>query len=478
VPDLRALFARRSRRVVGLLLGLVFLHAAWDLWAPGPVWMRVALFSGAAAGIALFVQRQSRLLRDTLSRQLDRLAEQAERVERGEDSGERPTFAVPQVDRTERALANIAGLLQDHQQLRAQLQSLQRQQVAGILARELNIDLTNRLTVVLAQLDLAMDGLAEADPRKLHLRHAEDAAKACVQNAQSILTFASGDHSAPAVLDLNPLLERVRALLGKAAGNRIRIVLEPGTKVPLVLGSAAQLEQVVMNLGLNAKQAMQEGGTLTFRTGQSAEGSESLLDRIWQPFFSTRAAPDGVGLGLATAQEILREHHGRIEVESSPGQGSVFTVLLPPAPVQQVAPAGHRPPRPRLEGIRILLAEDEPEIRAVLKELLTRMGAEVVAGMDGEDAWNLWELLGPFDLLLTDQRMPRLNGLELLGRVRAARAGFPVLLMSGYGLEEAAAVLAGDPDSRLLAKPFTVPVLTESVAELVSRSRVGHDLPG
>jgi CheY-like chemotaxis protein len=270
-------------------------------------------------------------------------------------------------------------------------------------------------------------------------------------------------------------------------GDRIRVVLELGSDLPLVQGNATQLEQVVMNLGLNARQAMSEGGTLTFRTCRSSEGwaafsvqdtgvgiSPALLDRIWQPFFSTRPPEDGVGLGLATSKEILRDHGGRIQVESSQGLGSTFTVLLPPSPVQNLDPALQDParPRPSFDGLRILLAEDEPEIRMVLKELLTRMGAEVVVGVDGEDAWNLWELLGPFDLLVTDQRMPRLNGLELIGRTRSRRNDLPVLVMTGYGLEEAAVVLGGDRRARLLAKPFTVPTLVEAITSLVNSPRV------
>jgi CheY-like chemotaxis protein len=202
--------------------------------------------------------------------------------------------------------------------------------------------------------------------------------------------------------------------------------------------------------------------------------SPALLDRIWQPFFSTRPPEDGVGLGLATSKEILRDHGGRIQVESSQGLGSTFTVLLPPSPVQNLDPALQDParPRPSFDGLRILLAEDEPEIRMVLKELLTRMGAEVVVGVDGEDAWNLWELLGPFDLLVTDQRMPRLNGLELIGRTRSRRNDLPVLVMTGYGLEEAAVVLGGDRRARLLAKPFTVPTLVEAITSLVNSPRV------
>ena len=177
---------------------------------------------------------------------------------------------------------------------------------------------------------------------------------------------------------------------------------------------------------------------------------------------------------------MLREHGGRIQVASSQGQGSTFTVLLPPSPVQNPDPAAPDParPRPSFDGLRILLAEDEPEIRMVLKELLTRQGAEVVVGVDGEDALNLWELLGPFDLLVTDQRMPRLNGLELLGRLRARQNDLPVLVMTGYGLEEAAAVLGGDVRARLLAKPFTVPTLVEAITGLVNTPRALPRLPG
>lgn len=140
--------------------------------------------------------------------------------------------------------------------------------------------------------------------------------------------------------------------------------------------------------------------------------------------------------------------------------------ILRPAP-ESPSPLGSGP----LSGRRVLLAEDDPEIRQVMKELLTRMGAEVAAGVDGMDAWNLWELLGPFDLLITDQRMPRLNGLELLDRIRGRSRDLPVLVMTGFGLEEASAVLGADPRSRLLAKPFTVPVLQEAVVGLVGAAK-------
>ena len=116
------------------------------------------------------------------------------------------------------------------------------------------------------------------------------------------------------------------------------------------------------------------------------------------------------------------------------------------------------------------MAEDEPEIRYFLREILGRLGAEVVSAVDGEDAWNLWSLLGPFDLLITDQRMPRLTGMELLKRVRLDRPGFPVVIMSGYGLEEFADELARDLRLHYLPKPFLVPGLLEVVGKLLAES--------
>lgn len=490
MPNLKEMFARESRLAFGLLLLLVAVHTAWGLWQPVHTWGTVVLFGALAVGFGLLVNQRHTRLERTMAAQLEGLARTAERVERREPSGGHSAPGIPQVDRTERVLIKIGTLLQEHDQLKAQLQALQRQQVTGLLARELAQDLTNRLTVVLGQLDLAMDGMAEGDGRKRHLRHAENAAKGCVQSAQALLAFGRGRQE-PAAIDVNQLVDTVCGLLRRVLDDKIRVVLELGPDLPQVQGDAAQLEQVVMNLGLNARQAMDEGGTLTFRTGRSPEGwaaltvedtgvgiSAELLDRIWQPFFSTRPAEDGVGLGLATSREILRGLGGRIQVLSNPGQGSVFTVLLPPAPVQGPAAPPPARPRPSFDGLRVLLAEDEPEIRTVMKELLSRMGAEVVTGIDGEDAWNLWELLGPFDLLITDQRMPRLNGLELLQRIRAGARELPVLVMTGYGLEEAAGVLEGDPRARLLAKPFTVPVLLDAIAALAGLARTTPRLPG
>jgi len=488
VPHLRELFARESRLAFGLLLALVAVHTVWGLWQPVHSWITLALFGVLAVGFGCFIHRRLLRLERDMDAQLEGLASTAERVERREPSGQHSAYGIPQVDRTERVLLKIGALLQEHEQLKAQLQALQRQQVTGLLARELAQGLTNRLTVVLGHLDLAVEGMAEGDGRRLHLRHAENAAKGCVESAQALLSFGSV-RPEPATIDVNALADKVCGLLRRVVDDKIRVVLEFGSDLPQVQGDAARLEQVVMNLGLNARQAMDEGGTLTFRTSRNPDGwvalnvedtgvgiSAELLDRIWQPFFSTRPAADGVGLGLATSREILQDLGGRIQVLSNPGQGSVFTVLLPPAPRQ--IPAAPRPARPSFEGLRILLAEDEPEIRTVMKELLTRMGAEVVTGVDGEDAWNLWELLGPFDLLITDQRMPRLNGLELLARIRAGARDLPVLVMTGFGLEEAADVLEDDPRARLLAKPFTVPVLLEALSALAGKARTSLHLPG
>ncbi len=265
-------------------------------------------------------------------------------------------------------------------------------------------------------------------------------------------------------LDLNPLVERTCALLGRVLDARIVLRLEQGQDLPPVLGDPGLLEQMVLRLGLLEADALgRAGGTLVARTFRHPDGRPVLeLARGCGAAAGERPAR------LGTLQDIL-DIHGAEILADGPAEGGWALVLALPADSAQpkAAVQAGPPPLPRLDGLRILVAEDEAEIRYFLREVLGQLGAEVVPAVDGEDAWNMWALLGPFDLLLTDQRMPRLTGMELVQRVRKDRPGFPVVVMSGYGVEEFADALSEDPRLRYLGKPFMLPVLLEAIGNML-----------
>ncbi len=193
--------------------------------------------------------------------------------------------------------------------------------------------------------------------------------------------------------------------------------------------------------------------------------------RIFEPLFATKEVGKGTGVGLSMVLGIVRGHGGSVEVESALGEGSTFRIWLPAGDAAPLEEA----PRPSwagafdLEGLRVLLVEDEPEILAFLQEVLEGGKAEVVAAGDGQAGWERWLDSGPFDLLVTDQRMPRLTGLELLDRVRAVVPDLPAILASGYGLEEAMPRLAGDLCTRVLSKPFKIYDLHRAITGLLGR---------
>ena len=205
-------------------------------------------------------------------------------------------------------------------------------------------------------------------------------------------------------------------------------------------------------------------------TGQGM--SPEVKARIFDPFFTTKEIGKGTGLGLSMVQGIVKGHGGRVEVESEPGAGSTFRILLPKGePVPEGEPALPAWSEAfKLAGLRILVAEDEPEIREFFREVLNRAQAEVVDAKDGIEAWDRWLDSGPFDLLITDQRMPRATGLDLLERIRVSAPDLPVVLASGYGLEDAMSRLARDPHVRVLSKPFKVFDLQRAIMGLL-RSR-------
>jgi CheY-like chemotaxis protein len=281
-------------------------------------------------------------------------------------------------------------------------------------------------------------------------------------------------------------------MLRRLLGEHIELAVNVAPNSAVVRADPAHIEQVIVNLAVNARDAMPDGGTITLETGNCTVDPEfarsrpplepgphvrltvrdtgtgipdAIRARILEPFFTTKEPGRGTGLGLATVYGIVQQCRGHIDFHSRPGRGSEFSVLLPAHAADADQEQAVEPGLPLSRGETLLVAEDEPQVRKLTKKLLSRAGYRVFLAEDGAEALTVAAELERIDLLLTDVRMPRLGGVELARRLRAERPGLRVLFMSGYLDADARADELGSP---LMPKPFTM-------RELLSRVRAALD---
>lgn len=376
---------------------------------------------------------------------------------------------------------------------RSALQS-QRMEVLGQIAGGIAHDFNNLLTIIqtAATTDVeSRDGVHEA------MSEIRSAADRGARLAAHLLAFARRQVIEQVPIELNELVGEAVSMLRRVLGN-VKIELAVGEPAR-VLGDRALLEQVLVNLALNARDAMPNGGLLTIatrivhldtamaaslhsaafagafavlRVEDTGTGMPpEVLDRIFEPFFTTKGSDRGTGLGLSTVVGIVDQHRGWVTVASEVGVGSRFEVYLPleqrerpPSPEPVSDGAVRRSP----QGGRVLLVDDEPLIRRGVNRLLRQHGYEVEVAASAADALVCWQQRGPFDLLLTDVRMgDAMGGTELTMRVRAITPGAPVLLCSGFSDEATERVLQS-PRTRFLAKPYRPSQLIEAIEALIA----------
>ena len=385
----------------------------------------------------------------------------------------------------ERALRQAQEGLAAQSRLQRQLEHSQRMETVGTLAGGIAHDVNNQLAAILGQIHLCRELLPEDHPVLRRLERAEEATRRCAQTTKALLSFSHQSRPELRQLDLNAVVQETSSVLEPLLGGRIRLQLHLSPGLPPVAGDAVQLEQVLMNLGVNARDAMPEGGSLGLSTSLEGDGRvllqavdtgtgipEAVLPRIFEPFVTTKSLGKGTGLGLAMVFSIVKAHQGEIKADNLPGSGARFRIWLPPATrltLRTTAPeASLRSAAPNLAGRRILLVEDEPMLREMLADALTLARMQVTTAPDGALAWKAWQQQPhPPDLVISDQRMPDCTGLELMALIRDSGSDVPFILISGQGLEAVEADLAHDRRVRILAKPFELTRLLPVMEDLL-----------
>jgi PAS domain S-box-containing protein len=375
----------------------------------------------------------------------------------------------------------------EHKVLEEKLRHSQRLETVGQLAGGVAHDFNNLLTAISGYCSLSLER-ANGDPELAHdLREIARASERATELTRQLLAFGRRQVLRPTAFDLNQAVLEMDAILGRLLGEQIRIVhaLEPsGCPVKTDEG---QIEQVLMNLAVNARDAMPEGGTLSFvtedidlaawqaeplalqagryahpRVTDTGQGMEKeVSERIFEPFFTTKDVGKGTGLGLATVYGIVSQSGGQISVESELGVGTSFDIYLPWDELEP--PSADNEHDQGISGgcERILLVEDEPGVREITARMLTGQGYEVIVAAEPKQAIELASEVD-FDLLLTDVVLPDLDGRRLAAELRSRKPDLPVVFISGYprdGLDE------GDLDqgTRFLQKPYSAGDLSRTV---------------
>jgi signal transduction histidine kinase len=404
--------------------------------------------------------------------------------------------AVAEAEERERRRATEAALRASEEQLR----QAQKLEAIGRLAGGVAHDFNNLLTVIVGFASLMRVRLQHDEVAQAHNQEILRAAERATGLTRQLLAFSRQQVLEPRVLDLNAVIIDLHVMLRRLIGEDVELVTEPAAHLGSVRADRGQLEQVLMNLVVNARDAMPQGGRLTIETAEMEldEGyaqarvdfkpgryvmlavsdtgcgmTDEIKARIFEPFFTTKEMGRGTGLGLSTVHGIVKQSEGHIEVYSELGCGTTFKVYLP-----RVEGAAGSVERPRTEPTRsrgqetVLVVEDEDLIRRVVCESLRSRGYSVLEARDGTEAIAICEDASlPLELLLTDVVMPLMSGPELAQRIESIRPTLPVLYMSGY--TDRALIHQGlrREGSGFIQKPFTPDVLANAVREHIDGAR-------
>jgi PAS domain S-box-containing protein len=386
--------------------------------------------------------------------------------------------------------------------LEEQLFQSQKMESIGTLAGGVAHDFNNLLTAILGNTQLARARLEPDAPLYQRLVEIEKAANRATLLTGQLLAFSRRQQLERKVIDPNETLSNFGRMLRRIIGEDIELHVKTAPNLPPIFADSVQIEQVIMNLAVNARDAMPEGGQLTIETHQvqldeafcqqhpwakpgqyvqfvvsdtGAGMDQEVQKRIFEPFFTTKKVGKGTGLGLAVVYGIVKQHDGLIHVYSEVGQGTTFKIYLPAA--RRAVAAEDRATEPELRGgtETILLAEDEEVLRKLGEEVLVGLGYTVLLAADGLEAIELYQAhRDEVALVMLDVVMPHLGGRETYERIRASGSQVPVIFMTGYSAEMTRSTFIAETGATLLQKPYTVDALGRKVAEALERARRGQ----
>jgi len=384
----------------------------------------------------------------------------------------------------------------ERKQLEQQLRQAQKMEAIGQLTGGIAHDFNNMLTVIIGYSELMLRSLGADDPMRDEVNEIREAGERAAALTRQLLAFSRKQVLQPKVLDFNAVLTNMDRMLQRLIGEDIALVAVPAPGIWRVYADPSQIEQVMMNLAVNARDAMPQGGKLTIETANVElddayardhasvrPGSYVMLAvsdtgcgmnretqaRIFEPFFTTKEPGKGTGLGLSTVYGIVKQSGGSIWVYSEPGRGTTFKIYLPRGEAVAEAVEPSREAARTVRGSEtILLVEDDNAVRALVRSTLQAHGYTVQEAPHGKHAIQVCEQhAAPIHLLVTDVVMPEMGGREVAERLKPSRPNMKVLFMSGY--TDKAIVHHGelDPGTAFLQKPFTPDALARKVREVL-----------